>query len=76
MVSGARGDSAGSVTYHCLSMRLIVYADWFCSLKLKRRPMKEKKKNISTNHDGCFRVCHKSFLPASRLTITLPNDVL
>ncbi|MPC34047.1 hypothetical protein E2C01_027420 [Portunus trituberculatus] len=36
MVSCARGDSAGSVTYHCLSMRLTVYTDWFCSLKLKR----------------------------------------
>ncbi|MPC58726.1 hypothetical protein E2C01_052735 [Portunus trituberculatus] len=45
MVSCARGSSAGSVTYHCLSMRLIVYADWFCSLRLKRRPMKKKKHN-------------------------------
>ncbi|MPC45230.1 hypothetical protein E2C01_038923 [Portunus trituberculatus] len=52
IVSCARGGSAGSVTYHCLNMRLIVYADWFCSLKLKRRPMEKKKKIISTNHDG------------------------
>ena len=30
------------VNFHWVSMRLIVHADWFCTLKLKRQPMKKK----------------------------------